>query len=88
LREVTDVVTDYTYSLLELASECLSDCTDYPEYDEMLKTYNSEKARIKALAAQNKAEEQNEETQEQLEAQAIQQRRQKDQERLEEEEQE
>lgn len=88
LREVTDVVTDYTYSLLELASECLSDCTDYPEYDEMLKTYNSEKARIKALAAQNKTDEQNQENQEQTEAMQRQKRKQKDQERLEEEAQE
>lgn len=88
VEETTDVVTDYTYTMLELASKYLSKCAEYSEYDTLLEQYNTQKDRIAALAAQNAADEQAQEAAENAAAQARQARIRKDQERIAAEEQE
>ena len=56
VKNTTDVVTKYTYSMLKLASEALTECAKYSEYDTLLKEYNNEKSRIAALKAQNETD--------------------------------
>lgn len=82
VEETTDVVTDYTYTMLELASKYLSECVEYSEYDTLLEEYNTQKNRIAALAAQNAADEQAQQAAENAAAQARQSRMQRDQERV------
>lgn len=88
VEETTDVVTDYTYTMLELASKYLSECAEYSEYDSLLEEYNTQKDRIAALAAQNTADEQAQEAAENAAAQARESRIQRDRERVAAEEQE
>lgn len=88
VEETTDVVTDYTYTMLELASKYLSECAEYSEYDTLLKEYNTQKERIAALAAQNAADEQAQQSAENAAAQAREARIQKDRERVAAEQQE
>ena len=85
MQDTTDEVTDYTYEMLELASKYLSECAKYKEYDELLKQYNSEKARIKKLAEQNQRDQENEAAQEQQEEQEAQERMARDKKRVEQE---
>lgn len=82
VEETTDVVTDYTYAMLELASKYLSECAEYSEYDTLLEEYNTQKNRIAALAAQNAADEQAQQAAENAAAQAREARIQRDQERV------
>lgn len=82
VEETTDVVTDYTYTMLELASKYLSECAEYSEYDTLLEEYNTQKNRIAALAAQNAADEQAQQAAENAAAQAREARIQRDQERV------
>ena len=82
VEETTDVVTDYTYTMLELASKYLSECAEYSEYDTLLEEYNTQKDRIAALAAQNEADEQAEQSAENAAAQAREARIRRDQERV------
>lgn len=88
VQDTTDLVTDYTYSMLELASKYLSECTPYSEYDTLLNEYNKEKARIKKLAAKNKADQEKEQEQESQEEAAQAKRKEKDKKRLEKEKKE
>lgn len=88
VQDTTDTVTDYTYEMLELASKYLSECAKYEEYDELLKQYNTEKARIKKLAEQNQQDKANEAAEEQQQEEEAAERMARDKKRVEQEQNE
>lgn len=88
VKETTDVVTDYTYQMLELASAYLSECVEYSEYDALLEEYVSEKQRIEELAKKNVSDAASEAEQEAEQAAAMALRKEKDKQRVEEEKRE
>lgn len=53
VQDTTEEVTDYTYTMLDLASQYLTECAEYQEYDTLLQEYNTEKERIEELKKQN-----------------------------------
>ena len=53
VQDTTEEVTDYTYTMLDLASQYLTECAEYQEYDTLLQEYNTEKERIAELKKQN-----------------------------------
>lgn len=88
VKQTTDLVTDYTYKMLDLASTYLSECAAYSEYDTLLAEYNAEKQRIASLAAKNAADMQVEQQNESVEASAKAQRIESDRQRVEREKEE
>ena len=78
----TDTVTDYTYEMLSLASKYLSACVKYDEYNDLLKAYNKEKARIEALKKENETTAKQNMLNQEKEDQEIEERQQQDEERL------
>lgn len=78
----TDTVTDYTYEMLSLASKYLSACVKYDEYNDLLKAYNKEKARIEALKKENETTAKQNTLNQEKEDQEIEERQQQDEERL------
>ena len=88
VQNTTGEVTDYTYEMLSLASKYLSECAEYSEYDTLLQTYNSEKARIKQLEEDNAAAASANASAEQAATQAKLDRIQRDQQRVAQEQEE